>query len=56
MEAAGYVPRRGVIAEAVFNMNILEKQAGLIDGKKALCYTKHRNGNFYRYQLNKNGE
>lgn len=37
-------------------MNTLKNQAGIIDGKKALCYTDENDGKFYHYQFYENGE
>jgi hypothetical protein len=37
-------------------MNVSEKLNGIIDVKKALCYTDENDGNFYHYQLFENGE
>ena len=32
-------------------MNTLKNQAGIIDGKKALCYTSENDGNFYHFNF-----
>lgn len=37
-------------------MNTSKNQAGIIDGKKALCYTDENDGKFYHYQFYENGE
>ena len=32
-------------------MNTLKNQAGIIDGKKALCYTDENDGKFYYFHI-----